>query len=313
MTSLALVIIMLTQNERIAGRDCAGSRPERNTGVGRFSTFLKRVITQTGTAPSPAAIQDLKVRDAYWLWAPTYAVETAVSALDEQLAGKMLSGLPKKRLLDAGCGTGRRMQNIPDAVGIDLSPEMLAVGNVNNVIVGDVRTMPFESNRFDMVWCRLVLGHLPDPLRAYRELCRVCMPGGYVFVTDFHPDAAAAGHRRTVSGEKTAVYAIEHYVHDHHIQFAEETGLHFVDHRAGIVGPSIREFYHRGIGLKAYKRDIGLKLVAAFLFRKPDAAGKHLASSALSQNAASWGAFPCDGSAAIASMPANDQEDAGRI
>jgi hypothetical protein len=35
------------------------------------------------------------------------------------------------------------------------------------------------------------------------------------------------------------------------------------------LGPAIRDFYVRGIGLKAYQRDIGLKLVSAFLFRKP--------------------------------------------
>jgi hypothetical protein len=38
----------------------------------------------------------------------------------------------------------------------------------------------------------------------------------------------------------------------------------------GAVGPSIRDFYLSGIGQKAYKRDIGLKLVSAFLFRRRD-------------------------------------------
>jgi hypothetical protein len=43
-----------------------------------------------------------------------------------------------------------------------------------------------------------------------------------------------------------------------------------VAQKDGAVGPSIREFYARGIGLKAYKRDLGLKLVAAFHFRRPN-------------------------------------------
>jgi SAM-dependent methyltransferase len=241
--------------------------------MGRFGSLLKRTVSEKGIWPfatvAPPVIEELNVREAYRLWAPTYVAETATSFLDEELAGEMLRGLPQTPLLDAGCGVGRRIQNIADAVGIDLSPEMLAAGTARNVIAGNILAMPFEQNRFNMVWCRLVLGHLPDPLRAYREIFRVCMPGGHVFVTDFHPDAAAAGHRRTLTDEAGIVHGIEHYIHTNHIQLATEAGLHLIARRDGVVGPSIRDFYLRGIGLKAYKRDIGLKLVAAFVFRKP--------------------------------------------
>jgi hypothetical protein len=72
------------------------------------------------------------------------------------------------------------------------------------------------------------------------------------------------------------VHGIEHYVHINHIQLAAEAGLDLIASRDGLVSPSIRDFYLRGIGLKAYERDIDLKLVAAFLFRKPDARGTAL-------------------------------------
>jgi malonyl-CoA O-methyltransferase len=153
---------------------------------------------------------------------------------------------------------------------MDLSPDMLAAGGARNVVSGDVRAMPFVSESFDMVWCRLVLGHLPDPLRAYSELARVCMPGGYVFVTDFHPDAVAAGHRRTFTDQTGTVHAIEHHVHNNHADLALSAVLSVVAHHDGAVGPSIRDFYVRGVGLKAYKRDRGLKLIGAFLFRRPE-------------------------------------------
>ena len=124
-------------------------------------------------------VSKLNAREGYRLWAPTYASETAVSFLEDQLAQDMVHGLPQTQLLDAGCGVGRRIRDIPSAVGIDLSPEMLAAGGARNVVAGDVRAMPFASDRFDMVWCRLVLGHLPDPLAAYLEFARVCMPAGF--------------------------------------------------------------------------------------------------------------------------------------
>jgi malonyl-CoA O-methyltransferase len=180
----------------------------------------------------------------------------------------MLRGLPRARLLDAGCGIGRRIANDPHAVGMDLSPAMLAAGGASNVVEGDIRSMPFEAERFDMVWNRLVIGHIPDPKRAYEEFARVTKLGGYVFVTDFHPDAARAGHQRSFTDANGTVHAIEHYVHTDHIEFAQRAGLSLIEHRNGVVGPSIRNFYVRGIGMKVYRRDEGLNLVAAYLFRK---------------------------------------------
>lgn len=241
--------------------------------MSRLGALLKRTTLGGGRWPlrrgQPPVVDELDVRSGYRLWAPTYISETATSALDDELAREMLAGLSQSRLLDAGCGIGRRIRGVPGAVGIDLSPEMLAAGGASNVVAGDIREMPFESGCFDMVWCRLVLGHLSDPIRAYRELCRVCGPGGHLFITDLHRDAANAGHRRTMTDSEGVVHAIEHYVHMDHVQLAREAGLELVSHRDGAVGPSILEFYLQGIGWKAYKRDLGLRLVDAYLFQKP--------------------------------------------
>lgn len=214
------------------------------------------------------SLDRLDARAAYRLWAPTYQAETATSFLDEMLAQEMLAGLPSTQLLDAGCGIGRRIANKPNAIGLDVSPEMLAAGGASNVLVADVRAMPFPESRFDMVWCRLVLGHIPDPYLAYRELARVCMPGGYIFVTDFHADAVAAGHTRSFTDASGQVHAIEHYVHHEHVELARQAGLSLVAQRDGAVGDSVRDFYARGIGLKAWKRDWGLNIITAFLFQR---------------------------------------------
>lgn len=229
--------------------------------------------------PPAAAPSQLEVRDGYRLWAPDYAVETATSFLDDELARTMLDGLPKTRLLDAGCGVGRRITDIPGAMGIDLSPEMLAAGGAQNVVAGDIRAMPFAPGQFDLVWCRLVLGHLRDPLPAYQEFFRVCIPGGYVFVTDFHPDAVRAGHRRTFTDQAGVVHDVEHYVHASHADLAAKAGLRMIAHRDAVVGPSVRDFYVRGIGRKPYIRDFGLKLVNAYLFQRPAEGAQHQAES----------------------------------
>src|ERR1700744_6007467 len=49
---------------------------------------------------------------------------------------------------------------------------------------GAVHEPQFPSGSFDVVHAHQVLQHLPDPVRARREMIRVCRPGGVVAVRD---------------------------------------------------------------------------------------------------------------------------------
>jgi malonyl-CoA O-methyltransferase len=212
----------------------------------------------------------MEPEQAYRLWAPTYSEETAISFLDQELATELLPKLEGKRLLDAGCGTGRRLlrQNTGLAIGVDLSPEMLRAGTATTVAVADVRALPLRDRTFDVIWCRLVLGHLRDPSPAYREFARVSRYGGMILVTDFHSGAVAAGHRRSFRDQSGRQYAVEHNVHDRnsHVGMAADAGLVIQAEREGLIGPSVEHFYARVGRQDAYERDRGLPVVAAFLF-----------------------------------------------
>lgn len=211
----------------------------------------------------------LSPREAYRLWAPTYANETAISFLDDELVTALSPTLSGKRLLDAGCGTGRRLgkRDTSLSVGVDLSPEMLAAGGVASVAAADVRALPFADAAFDIIWCRLVLGHLPDALSAYGELARVCAPQGFLVVTDFHADAVATGHRRTFRDKTGGLHEIEHHVHDH-AHLARAAGFELIDELAGSIGPTVEPFYIRAGRSDAYTKDKGLKVVSAVLFQR---------------------------------------------
>lgn len=216
---------------------------------------------------------------AYRLWAPSYSEETAISLLDEELATELSPPVTGKRLLDAGCGTGRRLigLNAGLAIGADICREMLMAGGQRRVAVADVRSLPFPAGFFDVIWCRLVLGHMSDPMAAYRELARVCCAGGFLFVSDFHPDAVAAGHRRSFRDSFGTVFAVEHHVHDisSHVAMAAEAGLATRAQRAGRVGSTVERLYAQADRMPAYEKDFGLPVVAAFLFQRTADAPAH--------------------------------------
>lgn len=50
-------------------------------------------------------------------------------------------------------------------------------------IVSDITDIPRESASFDLVLCTEVLEHVPNPVAALNELCRLVKPGGQLVMT----------------------------------------------------------------------------------------------------------------------------------
>ena len=218
----------------------------------------------------------LSAAQGYALWAPTYSVETAVSALETSAVASLDVSLRDKRVLDVGCGIARRLVTAREcgatvAMGIDLTPAMLAQARGEPLLAaGDARALPVADGAFDVVWCRLVLGHLPELERAYGELARACAPDGVVLVTDFHPAAAALGHRRTFRDEDGELHELENHVHRvrTHVEAASRAGLSLRVQREMTVDETVRGFYVRAGRIDAYERQRGLPLVLALVFAR---------------------------------------------
>lgn len=132
-------------------------------------------------------------REGYALWAESYDEPgNALIDLEQPVVRDILSGLPLGVALDAACGTGRHAEYLAslghDVVGIDESPEMLAVAR-KKVPEGDFREadlygVPLPDDSVDLVVCALALSHIEDLARALREFVRVLQPNGHLVISD---------------------------------------------------------------------------------------------------------------------------------
>ena len=110
-------------------------------------------------------------------------------------------------ILDAGCGSGAMTRLLaraaPDgrAVGVDISEHYLeyarnrardeAIENIS-FETGDVFSLPFGDDTFDLVWSKYVLQWVNNPAQAVKEFRRVTRPGGKIVCCNF--DGFAVTH-----------------------------------------------------------------------------------------------------------------------
>lgn len=132
-------------------------------------------------------------------WDTIRALHVAEQAVEEAMLAAVGSK-PFQTLLDLGTGTGRLLELFAPlydrAVGVDASTAMLAVARANldhagvgraQVRLGDIYSLPYARDAFDVVTIHQVLHYLDEPERAIAEAARVLVPGGRLLIVDFAP------------------------------------------------------------------------------------------------------------------------------
>jgi arsenite methyltransferase len=128
---------------------------------------------------------------------PETAVESFAGVANPFSLGRLAGG---ERVLDLGCGAGtdslvaaQMVGSSGNVTGIDMTPAMLAKARraadelgVSNAefVEGEVESLPFPDESFDVVISNGVIDLVPDKDAVYSEIYRVLATGGRVQIAD---------------------------------------------------------------------------------------------------------------------------------
>jgi len=144
-----------------------------------------------GEAPQERSLDTtLRTQRSYRRFAPLYDAVTLLFSLWRwrRWQHRVLPHA-RGRILDAGCGTGMLLERLAargEAMGLDLSPEMLARAAKRQserafaaaLVCGDVQHLPFRDGAFESVVSTFAINAVPDLEMALAEMLRVLQPGG---------------------------------------------------------------------------------------------------------------------------------------
>ena len=178
----------------------------------------------------------VEAQPGYARWSETYDNPgNPLIELEQPAVWSIFDGVTPGAALDAACGTGRHARRLVelghDVMGVDWSPEMLAVAkrSVPKAVFreGDLCSLPLESASVDLVVCALALEHVAELFRAISELSRVLRSGGRMVLSDLHPAAVALGgvaYFQDAGGSAGVVRSYGH-LHGDYLRAFENIGL----------------------------------------------------------------------------------------
>jgi SAM-dependent methyltransferase len=94
---------------------------------------------------------------------------------------------PESLILEAGCGKRSVISElnlkVKNAVGVDISPVDLQQNTAMDFrLLADIGKLPFKKDTFDLIICRNVVEHLPDPINVFTEFRMVLRPQGMILI-----------------------------------------------------------------------------------------------------------------------------------
>jgi ubiquinone/menaquinone biosynthesis C-methylase UbiE len=133
-----------------------------------------------------------------FMWGKGFLSPGGPEEVEEMLAGCSLTGLS---VLDIGSGLGgvdlllATKHGAAEVIGIDVEPQLIAAAEeyiaakglqdrIGFQLVGP-GPLPFPHDRFDAVFSKDALVHIPDKRALFVEVVRVLKPGGFFVAADW--------------------------------------------------------------------------------------------------------------------------------
>lgn len=165
-------------------------RPRRLLGAAGLATLAAALWWRKNPSACPYG-------QRFWVEAPH-------PVISRERLRSVLAPQPGERVLEIGPGTGYYTLDIATWLGpegrveiFDLQQKFLdhvsaraAEGGLQNVVPtqGDATALPYGDDSVDAVVLTAVLGEIPDPVAALREIARVLKPGGRLVVGELFGD-----------------------------------------------------------------------------------------------------------------------------
>jgi SAM-dependent methyltransferase len=105
---------------------------------------------------------------------------------DRWVAAQAAQVSAKLRVLDVGAGRGiyRSLFKHCDYRAHDFGETPETLGEYTQLDYrSDITAIPVEDEAFDVIICTEVLEHVPEPIKAVREIARILRPGGRLLLT----------------------------------------------------------------------------------------------------------------------------------
>ncbi|MFZ0452429.1 MAG: class I SAM-dependent methyltransferase [Ignavibacteriaceae bacterium] len=207
----------------------------------------------------------MDTKKAYNIWSAQYDTnDNKTRDLEAKALRITLENFKFNNCLEIGCGTGKNTEWLitksRNITAIDLSEEMLARAkekiktiNVKFIRADITKDWNFTKDRYDLISFSLVLEHIENLERIFKEAAMVINPGGYIYIGELHPFKQYLGTKARFETEKgtEVLTCFNHNISDF-TRSAKKYGFEIID---------INEFFDND-------DRTGIPRIIAFVLRK---------------------------------------------